>query len=385
MSAKTLLDFFKSGPPVPRVALLPDHRFFVRLVPVAEAVTPADATAQVELALETLSPFPPAQLYHGFFWAPGSPHALVFASYRKRFTAEQTAEWGQADLVIPAFAAFFGLAHEPATTLLYPTADGLTAIHWGEGAVPAAILTRTLGADATDADRAQARDELLRAAGGSRSVVELTAAPEIAASSDEKVFLFRAGEMTTRLPVNVTAPLDVRDKVELATLRRARKRDLALWYGLSGCAAALAVFAVGELALVAGRAFWMKTQTIRVNVQSPMVDKVMNANDLANRIEELSSKRLLPLEMVEVIAGKNQRGSILFTRIVSSTTNGLYSIRIEAQTQNPAELDLYISNLNKLPAVVSATSTGQSSRNGMTTFTLIVTFKPDAIKPAPIT
>jgi hypothetical protein len=142
---------------------------------------------------------------------------------------------------------------------------------------------------------------------------------------------------------------------------------------------------VGELALVAGRAFWMKTQTIRVNVQSPMVDKVMNANDLANRIEELSSKRLLPLEMVEVIAGKNQRGSILFTRIISSTTNGLYSIRIEAQTQNPAELDLYISNLNKLPAVVSATSTGQSSRNGMTTFTLVVTFKPDAIKPAPIT
>ncbi len=33
---------------------------------------PADIAAQVELALEGVSPFPLAQLYHGYFWAPGA-------------------------------------------------------------------------------------------------------------------------------------------------------------------------------------------------------------------------------------------------------------------------------------------------------------------------
>jgi hypothetical protein len=382
MTAKNLLDLLKSGPPAPRVALLPDHRFFLRLVPVTDAATPADVTAQVELALETLSPFPPAQLYHGFYWTPGAPQALVFAAYRKRFTPEQTAEWAQAELVIPAFAAFLGLAHEPATTLLFPSADGLTAIHWDSGTVPTMVLTRTLTAEATDTDRAQARDELLRSAGGSRSVIELTAPPEVVASPDERVFLFRAGESTFRLPMGVTGALDVRDKAELATLRGARSRDLVLWWVLAGCVGALVAFGLGELALVGGRAFWLKTQSVRVSAQAPMVEKVMTANDLANRIEELSNKRLLPLEMVEAIAGKEKRGGILFTRIVATTTNGIYSIRIEAQTQNPAELDLYLTTLSKLPTVASATNTAQSSRNGMTTFTLVVTFKPDAIKPA---
>ncbi len=377
-----LLDFIKSGPPAPRVVLLPDHRFFVRLVPVADAATPADVAAQVELALETLSPFPPAQLYHGYYWTPGAPQALVFASYRKRFSAEQTAGWDEADLVAPAFAALLGVEHEPATTLLFPSADGLTALYWDSGTVPAAVRTRTLAADATDADRAQAREELLRAMGGSRAIIDLTAAPEIAVSPDEKTLLFRAGDFTARLPVGVSAALDVRDKTELTTLRRGRARDLVLWRVLAGCVWALVLLFVGELSIAGGRAFWLKTQTIRIRAQAPLVDKVTAANDLANRIEELSTKRLLPLEMVSLIGGKEKRGGILFTSFTSSTTNGLYTLQIQAQTQNSAELELYRTTLEKLPSVAQVNIPKPDSRNGVTTFQLIITFKPDAIKPA---
>jgi hypothetical protein len=381
MTAK-LLDFIKSGPPAPRVLLLPDHRFFVRLVPVPEAATPADVAAQVELALETLSPFPPAQLYHGYYWAPGAPQALIFASYRKRFTAEQTADWGQAELVAPIFAALLAMEHEPATTLLIPSADGLTAVYWDGGTVPAAVRTRTVAADATDEDRAKARDELLRAMGGSRVVIDLTVPPEITLSPDEKVFLFRAGEFTARLPVAAAAAIDVRDKTELAALRRARARDLVLWRVLAGCAIALVVLVVGELSIVGGRAFWLKTQTIRIRYQAPQVEKVTTANDLANRIEELSTKRLLPLEMVSIIAGKEKRGGIIFTNFTTSTTNGLYTLHIQAQTQNSAELELYRTTIEKLPSVAQVNIPKPDSRNGMTTFTMDITFKPDAIKPA---
>ncbi len=377
-----LIDFIKSGPPAPRVVLLPDHRFFVRVVSVDGAATAADVAAQVELALETLSPFPPAQLYHGYYWAPGAPQALIFASYRKRFTAEQTADWKQAELVAPAFAAVLGVEHEPATALLFPTADGLTMVYWESGPVPTVVLTRTLAPDATEADRALTRDELLRAAGGSRVVIDLTAQPEITVSPDEKAFLFRAGEFSARLPVAGTAALDVRDKAELAALRRSQARDLLLWRVLAGCAAALVLLGLAEFAVIGGRAFWLKTQATRISVQAPLVSRVMAANDFANRIEELSTKRLLPLEMVQMIGGAEKRGSIIFTRILSNTTNGVTSLQIDAQTPNSGEMEVYRMALEKLPSVQEAKIPKPSTVRGMTTFTLYITFKPDAIKPA---
>jgi hypothetical protein len=377
-----LLDFIKSGPPAPRVVLLPDDRFFVRVVPVTDAATPAEVATQVELALETLSPFPPAQLYHGYYWTPGAPQVLIFASYRKRFTAEQVGEWGAAELVVPAFAAFLGAEREPATTLLFPSADGLTALYWDSGPVPSAVKTRTLSAEATDEERTQARDELLRAMGGSRAVIDLPAPPGIAVSPDENVLLFRAGEFAARLPVGITAAMDVRDKTELGTLRRGRARDLVLWRVLVASVWTLALLGVGEVAVAAGRTFWLKTQRTRIQAQAPLVDAVTAANDFANRIEDLSTKRLLPLEMVSAVGGRDKRGGIIFTSITASSTTGVYALQIQAQTQNSAELEVYRTALEKLPSVAQVNIPKPDSRNGVTTFTLYVTFKPDVIKPA---
>src|SRR5215207_2347590 len=104
MSASPLR-FLRAGPPPPKVALLPDALFFTRSVAVTKGATQAEAASQVELALEAVSPFPLAQLYYGWFWVPGSEHALVSASYRRRFTADQTAAWEGSELVMPAFAA----------------------------------------------------------------------------------------------------------------------------------------------------------------------------------------------------------------------------------------------------------------------------------------
>lgn len=375
----SLIKFLKSGPPAPRVTLLPDHRFFVRSLAVGEAATAAEVAAQVELALETLSPFPPAQLYYGFYWIPGSPLALVFAAYRKRFTVEQTAEWGEAELVAPGFAALLAVAHEPATTLFVPTADGLTAIYWDAGKVPSLVLTRSLAADATDADRAQARDELLRAAGGSRTVIDLTTTPEIAVSADDKALLFRAGDFTATVPVAVVPALDVRDKDELATLRRSRARDVILWRVFAGCAVALALLLAGELALVGVGRPWQKTLALQVSAQQPIVDKISTAQTLATRIEDLSTKRLLPIEMITLV--KEKRGSIMFQKTATSTAMGLYTLRIDAQTPNSGDLDVYRTALMNQPSVADVRVENPISRNGVTNFTLIITFKPDAVKP----
>jgi hypothetical protein len=362
----------------PKVIVLPDALFFTRAIPVAAGATPAEAAGQAELALEAVSPFPPAQLYHGFFWVPGSTSALVFAAYRRRFPREQVEAWGDAELVLPAFAALLGGPVAPATTLLVTSPEGLTAIHWSEGPVPAAVNFRTLASDATEADRARVRDELLHAAGGSRQVIELGTPPVAEAAGREEEFDFRSGAHESRLPAALAVTLDVRDKTELAALRRARARDVMLWRGFLGCAAAIALVALGWAGLY-GAGFWQRTRELKLTVQQPVVDQVMTAQALTTRINELSSKRLLPLEMISLVSGSIKPPSVQFLR---ATTVGLYGLEVSAQTTAPGEVSTFRSALADLPACEKVEIRDQRTRDNLMSFTLAVTFKPGALKPA---
>jgi hypothetical protein len=373
-----LPNFLKTGARAPKVELLPDALFFTRAVPVAAGATPAEAAAQAELALEVISPFPPAQLYHGFFWAPGAERVLVFAAYRRRFTREQLAAWEGAALVLPAFAALLGIEARPATTLLVPSAGGLTAVHWDSGAVPAAVHFRPLPPEAADADRARVRDELLRLSAGSRQVIELAAPPvPDAPARGGTEFVFRAGAQLSRLPAVHAAAMDVRDKAELAALRRGQVRDVALWRVFLGCTAAILLMLLGTVAL-AGAGFWQRARAAKVAVQQPVVDKIMTAQNLATRVNELSTKRLLPLEMISAVSEKKPV-AIQFLR---ATTSGLYTLTVEAQTTAPGEVAVFRSALGDLPVCETVEVRDQRTRDNLMTFTLAVTFRPDALKPA---
>jgi hypothetical protein len=368
-----------AGAPAPKVVLLPDALFFSRAIPMSATATPAEAAIQAELGLEALSPFPPAQLYHGFFWEPGAERALVFAAYRRRFTREQVEAWSGAELVLPAFAALLGGEVAPATTLLVTSADGLTAIHWDQGAVPAAVLFRPLPAEVGDEERARVRDELLRTAGGSREVIELAAPPVVEpASGSEDEFVFRAESRVSRLSPALAAAMDVRDKTELAALRRARARDVMLWRGFLGCAAAIGLIALSWAGLY-GAGFWQKIRETKVTAQQPVVDQIMTQQVLATHINELSTKRLLPLEMISLVSGTVKPASIEF---LHATTDGLYTLKVEAQTTSPAEVSTFRSALRDLPACEKVEVLDQRTRDNLMSFTLVVTFHPEALKPA---
>jgi hypothetical protein len=377
MSA-SLLEIFKAGPPAPKVVLLPDAHFFVRIVPVADAVTPDEVAAQVALALERLAPFPVEHLNHGFYWVPGAAQALAFAAYRRRFTAEQVEAWTGAELVMPAFVALVGLAPEPATTVLVPGADQLTAIHWGDSPVPTQVLVRALPPEASAEDRARARDELLREIGGSRKIVDLPMAPVAVPSPDDKEYLFQAGDLAFHLPVAQAAWLDARPKDELAALRQDRARDVLLWRIFLGCAATLLLLLVGELALVGGH-MWQKTRVAQVNAQKSGVEKTQALEILTNRIEDFSARRLLPFEMLTLMGGQDKRGTVFFTR---TTTVGIYGLEIEAQTPNPSDATAYETWLKANPAFAKVEFHPQPSRANMAMYKIAVFFKPEALKPA---
>ena len=377
MSA-SLLEIFKAGPPAPKVVLLPDAHFFVRIVPVADAVTPEEVAAQVALALERLAPFPVEHLNHGFYWVPGAAQALAFAAYRRRFTAEQVEAWTGAELVMPTFVALVGLAPEPATTVLVPGADQLTAIHWGDSPVPTQVLVRALPHEATDEDRTRARDELLREIGGSKKIIDLPTAPVAVPSPDDQAYLFQAGDIAIHLPVAQAAWLDARPKDELAALRQEHARDVLLWRIFLGCAATLLLLIVGELALVGGH-MWQKTRIAQVNAQKSGVEKTQALEVLTNRIEDFSTRRLLPFEMLTLMGGKDKRGSMVFTR---TTTVGIYGLEIEAQTPNPSDATAYETWLKANPSFAKVEFHPQSSPAKMAIYKITVFFKPEALKPA---
>lgn len=375
--------FLRAGPPPPKVSLLPDALFFTRAIPIAADTPAAEVAAQVELALESLAPFPVAQLYHGYYYPPGANAALVFAAYRRRFTGEQTELWTDADLVLPTFASLLGAPLAPGTTLLLTHAESLTAIHAApEG--PAQIFTTPLAPatedlPANEAALAAAKAELIRAVGGSTAVIDLATLPVAQPVASDGEFAFIAGDLVSAIPAATAAALDVRDKADLDARRRAHTRDLLFWRVAVGCVLALALLAVGEVALGLGRGLWQKSRLAQLNAQKPTVEKIMNAQALTTRIEDLSTKRLLPMEMISVVAGKIP-GNIRFTRVVTDAKD-LERVTIDARTENSGEIPLFKTALESLPEVSHVDVSNQRGSQ-TTTFTLTTNFKPGAIKPA---
>lgn len=371
-----LINLLRAGPPPPKVVLLPDAMFFTRSVPVAEGLAPAEVASQVELALETLSPFPPAQLYHGYYWEPGATRVLVFAAYRRRFPSDQTAEWENAELVMPAFAALLGGDGKSDTIMTVPSGEGMTAIVWDGGPVPTRIVFRALPPEASEAERAQTRSDLLALAPTSRHIA-LQAGPGVERSSRDREFAFQAEAFGSRLAAERAAAMDVRDKDALAALRNARRRDLMLWRGFLACVGLLVLLGLGELALV-GTGVWQQTRRAQADAQRPVVDAIMAAQNLTTRINDLSTKRLLPLEMVSFVVAKKPADVAL----VRTSTVGLYGMNIDATTASPASVSAFQTALSSSPELETVEVPDQRSRDNVMTFTIRVVFRPGALEPA---
>jgi len=376
----TSLKRFLPSPPPRQVVLLPDAHFFVRAVPVTEGALPADVAAQAVLAVESLAPFPIAQLYYGHHWLPGADHALVYAAYRKRFTAEEVEAWPQAEVVLPSFVALLSKADlpKPATVLVAAGATGVTGLYFADASgVPTQVRVEPVSPEATDADRAAAREVVLAVFPEKFHVVDAGGEPRFDPASPQGEFVFRAGEREVHLEAEDAAPLDVRDKDELAARRRAQARDLILWRTFVGAAAAIGFAALLEVVLLGG-SIWQKQRLALEAKQKPVVEGIMTSQSLATRIEELSTKRLLPFEMLAIINTARPR-TIQFMRTV---TNGLYTLEVDAQTNSTGDIDVFRSALNKLAGCEKAEVLDPRSRDGVSTFRLVVTFKPDAFKTA---
>ncbi len=110
--------------------------------------------------------------------------------------------------------------------------------------------------------------------------------------------------------------------------------------------------------------------------QKAPVAQIEEAQLLANRIGELSEKRLMPFEMLALI-NPARPDSIIFQSIV---TRGLLGLEVSAQAANASDVGSYANALEALPAIATVATGEVRSRDGVTTFVLSLEFKPEALR-----
>ncbi len=359
------------------IILLPSSRFFVRVVPLAAEVSPS---RQIELALEGRASFPVNQLYYGYLLAPRCDAALVFAAYRKRFDARQTAAWGDAAAVLPAFLSLLGATPASPTIRLWSGEGEITALAWnGADPLPVAVMARET------ADPADARQRVgLLAEIRARTNLPAAAVEEYSGPIRVNRRPLKGGlelgidggpPLTLGLSPAEREAADVRDKDFLAGRQTLQKRDAILWRSFQACAAGLALMAVGEIGLLAASA---RLDRVRGEVrgQGAAVQKIATAQSLSRRIEEMTERRLLPFEMLALINAARP-ASVQFLRTV---TNGLYALEIEAQTTDAADVGQYEAALKAVPELAAVETRDLRSREGVTSFVLAIAYKPALLR-----
>ena len=355
------------------IVLVPGEKFFVRRVPLDPA---GDASAQVGLALEGLSPFPAGQLYHGFRTDTARTCALIFAAYRRNFTPEETAAWNGAAAVLPEFAVWLATGSTPAAGLWVREHGGrVEIVAWdGRSELPAAIVVRPAAGGERDALLAEARQKAGLAAAAPVKI--FSSAVEAARENRELVVRLAGGGAEARFDAAALGQADVRDKVLLTERRRTLRRDTLLWRGFAAAVGGLAACVLLELGLLATHG-WLRVQQVAIDAQKPVVARIDLAQSLARRLEQFSAQRLLPFEMLAAVYEKRPN-SVLFTRV---STNGLWRMDIEAQTDNAADLRDFEAGVRKLATIEHVELRDPRTREGLTTFLLEVTFKPGTLKP----
>jgi hypothetical protein len=358
------------------VVLLPPERFFARRVPLVAGTAPG---SQVELALENFSPFPIDQLYHGYVTSPAQDEALVYASHRKQFAADEASSWNSAATVLPAFVALLGEKPAAPTVRVWRQAGAVTAAAWdGKGTLPVAVIAR---GDATEGVSAKVLAAELRERTGLAlaAVEEFSGEAHADLQADGRGLSFRiatpSGERTGAIGRSEAATADVREKLFLAEMRRTGRRDLILWRMFLACVIGLGGFLVLELALI-GSSFVLGKLKDGVQQRAPAVEKISTAQALSERIEELAGRRLMPFEML-VVLNRARPGSVNFSRV---TTTDRYSLEVEAQTNNATDAGAYEAALRALPELAKVETRDLRSRDNITTFVLAVTFKPEALR-----
>lgn len=368
---KTLLSRWLPKPtPIP-ATLLPAERFVTaRFEPVAGS----DPRGQASLALEGACPFPPSQLLQGLVRSANGAEGLAYAAHRRSFGPD-TAAWPAESPVVPEFLALLGDRPSAAGVVVHVDGRRHLALAWRQGeALPAAVVTLV----AEDGTAAQAAAEAAAAAGldADAPVVELAGALE-GSRGEAGLELRRSGGPSHVVAARMVDDLDVRDPAFLEARQRQERWDQRTWRSAQAAAAALLLAGLADLG-----GLWLGADADRIRAEvaadTARVRELEALNAVAGKVDDLSRNRPLPFEML-ALANTHRPAGVSF---VAVTHKAGAALEIEARTASAAEVGAFEQALAADPTVAKAETRSIQGREGVTTFALAVTFKPEALRKA---
>lgn len=356
--------------PIP-ATLLPADRFVIaRFEPVAGA----DARAQASLALEGASPFPPSQLLQGLVRSANGAEGLAYAAHRRAFGGE-AAGWPAESPVVPEFLALLGEKPAGDGVVVHADARRSLALAWRAGeSLPTALVV--LPSD--DGTAAEAAAEAAEAAGlpAGAPVREVGGALE-GVRAEAGLELRRAGGASHLIAARLVDDLDVRDPAFLESRQRQERWDLRTWRAAQVAAAGLLLAGVADLA-----GMWLGGDADRLRAQvaadTARVRELEGLNAIAGKVEDLGRNRPLPFEML-ALANVHRPAGVTFTAVAHKAGPVL---EIEARTASASEVGAFEQALAADAAVAKAEMRSIQGREGVTSFSLAVTFKPEALRKA---
>ena len=365
--------WFTQSSPNASAVLLPGNRFFARTI----TLESADATSEVSLAMEALSPFPSEHMLTGFVVSADNKQALAYASHRRRFTTEESFTWPDHCQVIPEFLALCGERPDKAGVLIHVGDERLTALAWSEtGTLPIAVLS--VNRDETQID-ALAAEIIVRAALPDETPVRTTN-ETLGAELTESELSLRCGKGPPYTLNKVQLDqADIRDADFLAERRKKEQFNHLLW---NAARVAVVVLALSLLLEVGAGFITWRANELRTSTEArrPLIQEIESAQALAARITDLNTQSPMPLEMLALVNPKRP-ATVDFQRINCKANN---AIEIEARTSNASDITTFERALKEIPEVVSVTSRDIRARDTLTTFTFTITFKPEAVRSAKI-
>jgi hypothetical protein len=126
-----------------------------------------------------------------------------------------------------------------------------------------------------------------------------------------------------------------------------------------------------ELGLFAGR-FWLSGRQAELEAQAPLVKKIEQTQSVAKRMDEISTQRLLPFEMINVLNNKRPAGM----EFNSVTTKGTWQLDIRGQANSADDTSTFEADARKIPGIEKLEVMEKNSRDRMIVFLYEVTFKP---------
>lgn len=317
--------------PTDALRLIPSSYFFYEIVEIDSELSTEERADFIQLQIETLSPFPIEQIFHGYFIIPNTHYCVLYAALKDRLLSSGFETLNTYTWVLPHFILEL--------TAKAPLLLSVSAI----------------------------KELVLKSTSDNYSIeVQKEGALHIQKSGDssDEAFTLTADQLWI-------ADIRSLDFKEQAKRDRSRLAFLSKAFQYSLYFAAFLLIA--ELALIAASG-WLSAYASKIEKQATAVSRIEDQHTLINKLDQIAQNELRPIALLERANEiRTRSGSNIIYDDVDIIGENEVTIKGTAGSVN--QFNAYVNQLKRSGYFVISEDPKYVTRGGKTTFTLKMNYQ----------